>query len=287
MTNVLFTGYSFREIYEKRQSTMKIAYNKVMEFFADEAKDDFDQVWAEMIITENQEKLEKNGFIDPKISFSGFFSQGDGACFDASRLDFKKLFYEYIQDGAHTTEDKALYFEIYRILSDCEAFDQDFFEGKIEVLTRLYSHYNTRRAVIDIDKDELNKYLIEKGIILLKEDELTDDAALFTSVVTPVDKRHICSVAFLNHVMSVAHFPEWIEDYRREACQEIYKELCERFVLCTDPDQIENQLFNGDDVRCDTLLFDKYGDFLASTEAYELLPEKINDAEVLDCTDRD
>lgn len=42
-----------------------------------------------------KEKLAQYGFIDPKIYYSGFWSQGDGACFDCDRIDielFNKAF---------------------------------------------------------------------------------------------------------------------------------------------------------------------------------------------------
>lgn len=37
--------------------------------------------WYEFIIEDYREQLEKIGFHDVKIEFSGFYSQGDGACF--------------------------------------------------------------------------------------------------------------------------------------------------------------------------------------------------------------
>lgn len=39
--------------------------------------------WHEFILEYWEERLEKNGFFDAKIHFSGFGSQGDGACFEA------------------------------------------------------------------------------------------------------------------------------------------------------------------------------------------------------------
>ena len=43
--------------------------------------------WYHNIIDEYTEKLEKEGFIEPKIHFSGFGNQGDGACFDCTSID--------------------------------------------------------------------------------------------------------------------------------------------------------------------------------------------------------
>lgn len=45
--------------------------------------------WYEFILDEWTEKLEKMGFINPKINFSGFYSQGDGASFTCDAIDIK------------------------------------------------------------------------------------------------------------------------------------------------------------------------------------------------------
>ena len=39
--------------------------------------------WHDFIYDNWKEKLTSFGFINPEIYFSGFYSQGDGACFDA------------------------------------------------------------------------------------------------------------------------------------------------------------------------------------------------------------
>jgi hypothetical protein len=46
--------------------------------------------WWDCIYEEFKEKAEEKGFSDPKIWFSGFCSQGDGACFDAE-IDLNEL----------------------------------------------------------------------------------------------------------------------------------------------------------------------------------------------------
>jgi hypothetical protein len=54
-----------------------------------------DYEWWNCLYDDWNTKLEEYGFTTPKIYFSGFYSQGDGACFDAGiDLDqaFNKLF---------------------------------------------------------------------------------------------------------------------------------------------------------------------------------------------------
>jgi len=71
--SVTYNVYKFNELSEKVQE-------KVLQNLWDiNAYDD----WYEFTVEDYKEKLEAIGFEDPKIYFSGFCSQGDGACFDA------------------------------------------------------------------------------------------------------------------------------------------------------------------------------------------------------------
>lgn len=50
------------------------------------------EIWQfDHLIDEFKERLEAIGFMEPKFWYSGFGSQGDGACFDAS-VDIEKVF---------------------------------------------------------------------------------------------------------------------------------------------------------------------------------------------------
>lgn len=44
--------------------------------------------WWEHIYEDYRERCEAAGFLDPQFSFSGFWSQGDGACFSCERFVF-------------------------------------------------------------------------------------------------------------------------------------------------------------------------------------------------------
>jgi len=51
--------------------------------------DDYD--WYKHIIEAQQEMLASYWFLDSKILFSGFYSQGGGACFTCANVDLEKL----------------------------------------------------------------------------------------------------------------------------------------------------------------------------------------------------
>lgn len=47
-----------------------------------------DDGWSNYITKEMEEKLTLLGFMEPRVMFSGFSSQGDGACFTCKWIDF-------------------------------------------------------------------------------------------------------------------------------------------------------------------------------------------------------
>lgn len=77
MKQILKTVFELDEVKDKA-----IEYNRYINV-------DFDW-WSKDIINEWETKLENRGFSNPKIYFSGFSCQGDGACFDAD-IDINKL----------------------------------------------------------------------------------------------------------------------------------------------------------------------------------------------------
>ncbi len=50
-----------------------------------------DDFWYKDILKQWDTRLNQYGFINTKIYFTGFYSQGDGACFECNEVDFKKL----------------------------------------------------------------------------------------------------------------------------------------------------------------------------------------------------
>ena len=77
MKTVLKTVYELDDV--KQKAIEKNRYINV----------DYD-FWSRPDIEFWEEELEKSGFLEPKIYFSGFACQGDGACFDA-QVDKRKL----------------------------------------------------------------------------------------------------------------------------------------------------------------------------------------------------
>ena len=89
--------------------------------------------WYTFTIDEAKSELEEQGFLNADISFSGFWSQGDGASFTAD-IDFTNPAILALIPDTIKPHAKDLQGEIYRI-------------------DRHYSHENTVRATVDVDTD--------------------------------------------------------------------------------------------------------------------------------------
>lgn len=64
--------------------------------------------WYEDIFAKWTEKLNSWGFINAKIYFSGFNSQGDGACFECDEVDFEKLLINLEKTGFKISHKKYI-----------------------------------------------------------------------------------------------------------------------------------------------------------------------------------
>jgi hypothetical protein len=82
MKKVEITIYQFNELSDNAKAKAIINYNDI---------NINDTQWDMDIINEYKSKLESEGFIDSKIYYSGFCSQGDGASFDCNSIDIEKF----------------------------------------------------------------------------------------------------------------------------------------------------------------------------------------------------
>lgn len=75
-------------------------FEKALNAFRESEQQDY--FWSECIIEDFKSILHVLGFSDPKIYFSGFWSQGDGACFigkfKRETLEYGKVLNEYPND---------------------------------------------------------------------------------------------------------------------------------------------------------------------------------------------
>ena len=111
--------YKFEELSKEAQSEAIENFRNI---------NTFDDNWHDPIIEGFTEQLSEAGFLDATIQFSGFWSQGDGLCFDA-KIDASKF--------ATTINEKRVCDLIYAGLIDEFTIEKTSFANH-------YSHEKTR-----------------------------------------------------------------------------------------------------------------------------------------------
>lgn len=183
MKSVTITGYSFDELDPKIQAGL----------LQDSIEINVDEWWSETVIESFTQRLENLGILNAKIFFSGFWSQGDGACFTTTTVDTDKLIRHLYESGVKMAEDALLYTGDYSI--SIQKVDA--------VFANRYEHENTVEAIVSTATDEssriddylrghiellLNDYvrgLCRELYALLEECyiELTSDAAIRQTII--------------------------------------------------------------------------------------------------------
>ena len=80
MREIVIKAYSFKELNEEAKANV-----------IEDNRDLLVDQWLEDTYCQETERLEKMGFIEPQIRYSGFYSQGDGASFTCTNIDMSKL----------------------------------------------------------------------------------------------------------------------------------------------------------------------------------------------------
>ena len=96
--------YQFSELSESAKKKALEVYRDINTKYDD---------WHEPIIDGAMEDLEAAGFNEPKVYYSGFWSQGDGACFTCKSIDFDKFLngkYKGLDISANITHSWRYYF---------------------------------------------------------------------------------------------------------------------------------------------------------------------------------
>ena len=150
-----YAVFSFQELSKEAQ-----------EKALDELRDvnvDFDD-WHQFILEDWKEKLEAMGYTHPKIMYSGFWSQGDGACFEAT-IDLTTWLKAY----KLTNKYRKLYAEQKR-------------DGYVNIVIRHSGHYYHENSTSV--EDEFGYHLSEKA-----QDQLGEIVALIESDIVDINKQ--------------------------------------------------------------------------------------------------
>lgn len=121
------TVYEFEELSPE-------AKRKVIDHFQDI---NIDYEWWEPELDYWKEKLSEYGFRQPEIYFSGFSSQGDGACFEFRGLDIEKVWTIYKEHNKVKHEEWLKFYL------------QEFHHFQTRTINSRYSHALTREIACD------------------------------------------------------------------------------------------------------------------------------------------
>jgi len=121
-----------------------------------------DYDWYSIIQEDYIKKLNDIGFIDAEINFSGFWSQGDGASFDCSNLDFELLLNTIKKDLTEKEYNRILKFyyidnETFNFYIEKNQFANHYYHKKTRYID--LDWYNDKWYKLDLLKDLQNKVL--------------------------------------------------------------------------------------------------------------------------------
>ena len=119
--------------------------------------------WHDFIIEEIQEELSQAGFCDPKISYSGWYSQGDGASFTCENIDVFKFYkhaftenwdFQFRFDAWDISEsENSLYDNLGIVtINPMETLmENNFWVGSIRRNNNRYVHENSTEVIINTE----------------------------------------------------------------------------------------------------------------------------------------
>jgi hypothetical protein len=140
MKEITIKAFTFDELDEKVQ-------RKLLQDYCDI---NVDSSWYEPIVEGFREDMESYGIIDAIPQFSGFWSQGDGACFVSNTVDTDMLIRNLYEEGYNIPEDGLLYSGDYSICIQ-----------KVEAgYAHRYDHENTVEAYVTLGdgSDRIDDY---------------------------------------------------------------------------------------------------------------------------------
>jgi hypothetical protein len=167
--------YSFNELSDeaKQFALNKYRYSQVS----------WGSEWDMFVLEECESLLKENGFDNPKIHYSGFYSQGDGASFDAD-IDLEKFLTPNEREALKGVD---IAWEIYRIshqyvhelsrsIDYCGEHYPEEFESMIESITQRIeaSRLSSCKEVYRILGKEYD-YLVSDECLIARFIEMGDD----------------------------------------------------------------------------------------------------------------
>lgn len=184
--------------------------------------------WYDFVYEDWKEKLAEAGFEEVEIFFSGFWSQGDGACFDCTQFDVGKL--------ATKLEYNPL---------EIKVLETMVLSLSIDTINHHYSHWNTRSACVQSQydmKDDTREILAATDLPLKISDDLSTEAREFLEFRL----KHSDLPAIHDPDGLVNKFQAGIEELRADYSKEIYRTLEEAYEGLTSDESVQDALIGNE-----------------------------------------
>lgn len=104
--------------------------------------------WYTPVVEDFRVEMEKFGLIEPESYFSGFYSQGDGACFVCDTIDTDLLIRTLYESGYDISEDAVLETKNLNVI--IQKLNNSY--------ARQYDHENTVGAIVNYEGDILSEH---------------------------------------------------------------------------------------------------------------------------------
>lgn len=180
--------YSFDELTKEQQKEAIENYRDI----------EVDGRWYEDVYITWQDKLEELGYTDIKIMFSGFWSQGDGACFTAS-IDMHKWLkahklaskYAYLYHNQEYCNLKITHSNHYYYATSTSVQDTDV-DMNVDDYEKLRSQLDKVVALVEKEREEIGNKIyndLEKDYEYRTSDEIVKECLQLNDYLFTTDGK--------------------------------------------------------------------------------------------------
>lgn len=184
--------YTFKELVERGGH----AYDKAREWLIQGLHDS----WYDFLVDRWEDYLENRCGMDKvKVNFSGFWSQGDGACFHGNVVNFKRFMegFSVVDPSGLTTEDAEMfdvgltgqYPHLYRVLcsEDADEFGSFNFDHMQYGLKLVHSGRYSHEYSVDFDWQDTGPEIRDIDLALVKGEITQEQRDLFVLATKDFD----------------------------------------------------------------------------------------------------
>ena len=192
--------------------------------------------WYQYTTEDWKKKLEEKGFTDEEIYFSGFWSQGDGACFDA-QVDVSRL-----AVAVYARDDESYYREVLQFFAD----NGPRVLAYVKTNDSHYSHANTRYISVDKDLSDIENRVenIMNADLALVPPMISEYEGVDSTLSGLVSIRLKYQARAMGLDELLNKFEKDADELRKNLSNEIYRDLEKEYEGLTSDESVAEALDN-------------------------------------------